>query len=238
MFNQNPPQNQYSQYGPPQGQPMSQSPGIYNQQPPQNSQGPYGQPPMAGSKDNLGKQAPYGQQPPYGQQQPPYGQQQPPYGQQQPPYGQQQPPYGQQQPPYGQQQPPYGQQQPPYGQQQPPYGQQQPPYGQQQPPYGQQPPYPGANNSKVQVISRGNGINEKEFQDITAACIEVQDKHILPMSNMCIKKIKEKVRGEWYVFVCPEKETNFDFYLSFVDGGKYLTFKYGKNEFHVCGISV
>ena len=224
MFNQNPPQGQYNQYGQPQGQSMSQSQGIYNQQPPQNAQGQYGQQPMAGSHDNLGKQ-------------PPYGQQQPPYGQQQSPYGQQ-PPYGQQQPPYGQQQPPYGQQQPPYGQQQPPYGQQQPPYGQQQPPYGQQPPYPGGNNSRVQVISRGNGINEKEFQDITNACIEVQDKQVMPMSNMCIKKIKEKVRGEWYVFVCPEKETNFDFYLSFVDGGKYLTFKYGLNEFHVCGISV
>ena len=189
MFNQNPPQGQYNQYGQPQGQSMSQSQGIYNQQPPQNAPGQYGQQPMAGSHDNLGKQ------------------------------------------------PPYGQQQPPYGQQQPPYGLQ-PPYGQQQPPYGQQPPYPGGSNSRVQVISRGNGINEKEFQDITNACIEVQDKHVMPMSNMCIKKIKEKVRGEWYVFVCPEKETNFDFYLSFVDGGKYLTFKYGLNEFHVCGISV
>ena len=68
--------------------------------------------------------------------------------------------------------------------------------------------------------------------------MEVQDKHVMPMSNMCIKKIKEKVRGEWYVFVCPEKETNFDFYLSFVEGGKFLTFKYGLNEFHVCGIRV
>lgn len=51
--------------------------------------------------------APYGQQPPYGQQQP-YGQQ-PPYGAQQP-YGQQ-PPYGRQST-YGQQ--PYGQQQQQY----------------------------------------------------------------------------------------------------------------------------
>ena len=227
MYNKNQPQGQSNQYGQQQGQ--------YNQ--PGSSQ--YGQ-----------------QQPPYGQQQPPYGQQQPPYGQpgqQQPPYGQQQPPYGQpgqQQPPYGQQQPPYGQQsqQPPYGQQsqqQPPYGQpgpQQPPYGQQQPPYGQppqpqfgdRPPYP---NGQVQVLSRGMGINDKEYQDITSACIEVQSKNPTPISQMCIQKIKEKVRGEWYVFVCPDTETNFDFYLSFVDGGKYLTFKYGTNEFHVCGLN-
>ena len=128
---------------------------------------------------------------------------------------------------YGQQPGPYNQQ-PPYGQQQPPYGQQ-PPYNQQQPSYG--------SNSKVQVISRGNGINEKEFQDITNACIEVQDSRVIPMSTKCINKIKEKVRGEWYVFVCPESEKNYDFYLSFVDRGKYITFRYGSNEFHVCGIS-
>ena len=136
--------------------------------------------------------------------------------------------------------PQYGQQPSQYGQQPSQYGQQPPQYGQQPPQYGQQPPQYGQSslNSKVQVISRGNGINDKEFNDITSSCIEVQDKKIIPMSNMCIKKIKEKLRGEWYVFVVPEKETNYDFYLSFVDGGKYLTFKYDLNEFHVCGISV
>ena len=196
MYNQNPPPNQYSQYG--QQQSMTSSQGIYSQQQPMaNSQG------MTNSQGN--------------------------FNQQQPPYGQQQPPQYGQQSQYGQQQ------QPPYGQpQQPPYGQpQQPPYGQpQQPPYGQTP------NQKIEVKSRGNGINDKEYNDITASCMEVQDKNIIPMSSMCIKKIKEKINGEWYVFVCPEKETNYDFYLSYVEGGKYLTFKYGDNEFHVCSITV
>ncbi|MGY1713152.1 hypothetical protein ACI78R_01720 [Geodermatophilus sp. SYSU D01106] len=63
-------------------------------------QGPPGQ---EGWGPGPGQQSPYGQQPPWGQQQPPYGQQQP-YGQQ---YGQ---PYGQQPP--GQQ---YGQQYGGYG---------------------------------------------------------------------------------------------------------------------------
>ena len=219
MYNQNPPPNQYSQYG--QQQSMTSSQGIYSQQQP-----------MANSQGNFNQQ-----QPPYGQQQPPQYGEQSQYGQQQQPpqYGQQSQ-YGQQQPPQYGQQSQYGQpQQPPYGQpQQPPYGQpQQPPYGQpQQPPYGQSP------NQKIEVKSRGNGINDKEYNDITASCMEVQDKNIIPMSSMCIKKIKEKINGEWYVFVCPEKETNYDFYLSYVEGGKYLTFKYGDNEFHVCSITV
>ncbi len=213
MYNQNPPQGQYNNQ--------------YNRQ---QSQGQYGQQqPMTNSQNNM---------PPYGkQQQPPYGQQQSQYGrQQQPPYGQQQSQYGQQQqPPYGQQQSQYGQQQPPYGQQ-PHYGQQP---GQQQPLYGQQQqPVPAANDSKVQVISRGNGINDIDYREITNACVEVQDSRAFPMSQKCIDKIKQKIRGEWYVFVCPESDTNYDFYLSFVDKGKYLTFKYNGNEFHVCGISV
>ncbi len=226
---------------------------MYNQN---SSQNPYGQPPLTTSHGNIG-QPPYGQmagsqgnigQPPYGQMsnsqgnigQSQYGQKPPQYGQQPSQYGQQPPQYGQQPPQYGQQSSQYGQQSSQYGQQPPQYGQQPPQYGQQPPQYGQQPPQYGQSslNSKVQVISRGKGINDKEFNDITSSCIEVQDKKVIPMSNMCIKKIKEKLRGEWYVFVVPEKETNYDFYLSFVDGGKYLTFKYDLNEFHVCGISV
>ena len=210
MYGQNQKPGQYSQYGQPQGN------NPYGKPPAQNSQPPYGQPPQQHSQ--------YGQQPPYGQ--PP--QQQSQYGQQ-PPYGQ--PP--QQQSQYGQQ-PPYGQ--PP--QNQPPYGQppQQPPYGQppQQPPYGQQ---PGAGTDpRVQVISRGNGISESEYQAISSACIAAQDSRSPHLSNVCIQKIKEKIRGEWYVFVCPESDTNYDFYLSYVDGGKFLTLKLGVNEYHIVEI--
>ena len=197
--------------------------GQYNNQ--YNQQ--YGQQPMSNSQNNML---------PYGQQQPPYGQQQQPsqYGQQQ------QPPYGKQ-PPYDQQRPPYGQQQPSYGQNQSQFSQQQPTNQSalgQQPPFGQQPPYPGAINSKVKLVSRGNGINDVDYREITNACVEVQDSRAIPMSQKCIDKIKNKIGGEWYVFVCPESETNYDFYLSFVDKGKYLTFKYNKNEFHVCAINV
>ena len=90
----------------------------------------------------------------------------------------------------------------------------------------------------VEIISRGRGINDNEYQAITSACIEVKDNGRIPLSGLCIKKIQEKIRGEWFAYVCPESETNFDFYLSFVDKGKYLTFKYAGNEFHICAIKV
>ena len=52
--------------------------------------------------------------------------------------------------------------------------------------YGQQ-SYFGKN---VEIISRGKGINENEYQAITSACIEVKEKGRIPLSGLCIKKIQ------------------------------------------------
>jgi len=213
--------NQYSGYQPPAGQPPygQQAPNQYSRPPPnQYSQPPYGQPP----------QQP--QQPPYGQQQPPYGQ---PPQQQQPPYGQpsqqpQQPPYGQQQPPYGQ--PPQQPQQPPYGQQQRPYGQ--PP--QQQQPYGQQPPTNQTDIPNFNLISRGNGIDQREYYIITHAAYDALKMKEDPLSNGIIKRIKKDLGGEWMVFASIQDLKGYDFSLSIVTGNDFLSFLIDNFRFQVC----
>ena len=160
----------------------------------------------------------YSTVPPSGQA--PYGQ--PGYGQ--PPYGQpQQPGYGQ--PPYGQpQQPGYGQ--PPYGQpQQPDYGQ--PPYGQpQQPGYGQQPVY--------KQISVGKGIDMNEFNSIVECCKQAYMSGATPLSEHCTNAIKQRLGGDWFVFQCELNNTDFDFYLTKVKGGDYMTFSLDNRKFEVC----
>ena len=160
----------------------------------------------------------YSTVPPSGQA--PYGQ--PGYGQ--PPYGQpQQPGYGQ--PPYGQpQQPGYGQ--PPYGQpQQPGYGQ--PPYGQpQQPGYGQQPVY--------KQISVGKGIDMNEFNSIVECCKQAYMSGATPLSEHCTNAIKQRLGGDWFVFQCELNNTDFDFYLTKVKGGDYMTFSLDNRKFEVC----
>ena len=160
----------------------------------------------------------YSTVPPSGQA--PYGQ--PGYGQ--PPYGQpQQPGYGQ--PPYGQpQQPGYGQ--PPYGQpQQPGYGQ--PPYGQpQQPGYGQQPVY--------KQISVGKGIDMNEFNIIVECCKQAYMSGATPLSEHCTNAIKQRLGGDWFVFQCELNNTDFDFYLTKVKGGDYMTFSLDNRKFEVC----
>ena len=151
---------------------------------------------------------------------PPSGQA--PYGQ--PPYGQpQQPGYGQ--PPYGQpQQPGYGQ--PPYGQpQQPGYGQ--PPYGQpQQPGYGQQPVY--------KQISVGKGIDMNEFNSIVECCKQAYMSGATPLSEHCTNAIKQRLGGDWFLFQCELNNTDFDFYLTKVKGGDYMTFSLDNRKFEVC----
>lgn len=58
--------------------------------------------------------------------------------------------------------------------------------------------------SKIELLQRGNGINDKEYQIIVEACIETQDKNPLPISVMCMDKIKNQLKGEWFVFVISE----------------------------------
>ena len=176
-----------------------------------------------------------GYQPPAGQQAPnPYGQQPPNQYSQPPNQYSQQPPYGQQRPPYGQPpQQPYGQQL--YGQQsQPPYGQ--PPYGPPQP----QPSYaapPNPNQTDIpnfKLMSRGNGIDEREYYCITHAAADALNKKEDPLSNGIIKRIKRDLGGEWMVFASIENLKGYDFSLSIVTGNDFLSFTIQNFRFQVC----
>ena len=144
-------------------------------------------------------------------------------------YGQQQPMTGQ----YGQQQPMTGQ----YGQQQPGMMGQQPgmmgQYGQQQPgmmgQYGQQP--------KLQIFARGQGIDQNEYNAIISGCSMAYTMKATPMSNNAIKNIKNSIRGEWFVFVCPVGNKQYDFSLSIVTGADFISFALDDTQFQVCRLS-
>ena len=176
-----------------------------------------------------------GYQPPAGQQAPnPYGQQPPNQYSQPPNQYSQQPPYGQQRPPYGQppQQPSYGQ--PPYGQpSQPPYGQ--PPYGQPPQPSYAPPPNPHQTDiPNFKLMSRGNGIDEREYYCITHAASDALNKKEDPLSNGIIKRIKRDLGGEWMVFASIENLKGYDFSLSIVTGNDFLSFTIQNFRFQVC----
>ena len=134
---------------------------------------------------------------------------------------------------YGQQQPMTGQ----YGQQQPGMMGQQPgmmgQYGQQQPgmmgQYGQQP--------KLQIFARGQGIDQNEYNAIISGCSMAYTMKATPMSNNAIKNIKNSIRGEWFVFVCPVGNKQYDFSLSIVTGADFISFALDDTQFQVCRLS-
>ena len=140
------------------------------------------------------------------------------------------------------QQPPYGQQQSQYGQM-PPYGQ--PPYNQQgmpnQPSYGPSPYGPGPQQDPNQtdipsfrLISRGRGIDQKEYYDITHAANEALRLKEDPLSNGIIKRIKNSLGGEWMAFASVEGLKGYDFSLSIVTGNDFLSFTIENFRFQVC----
>ena len=139
---------------------------------------------------------------------------QPQYGQ--PGYGQPgaQPGYGQ--PQYGQ--PGYGQPgaQPGYGQ--PGYGQ--PGYGGQQPVYKQ--------------ISVGQGIDQNEYNQIVECCKGAYMSRATPLSERCTQAIKQRLGGDWFVFQCEMGKSDFDFHLTKVKGGDFITFSLDNTKFEVC----
>ena len=144
----------------------------------------------------------------------------------QPGYGQPGQP-GQYGPPgqYGQQPGQYG----PPGQQG--YGQQPGQYG--PPGYGQQPGYGGAQPVYKQ-ISVGQGIDMNEYNQIVECCKQAYMSRATPLSEHCTTAIKQRLGGDWFVFQCEMGNSDFDFHLTKVKGGDYMTFSLDNKKIEVC----
>ena len=139
----------------------------------------------------------------------------------------------------------YGQQPGMMGQ----YGQPQQPgmmgqYGQQQQPgmmgqYGQQPGMMGqyGQQPKLQIFAKGQGIDQNEYNAIISGCTMAYTMKATPMSNNAIKNIKNSIRGEWFVFVCPVGNKQYDFSLSIVTGADFISFALDDTQFQVCRLS-
>ena len=131
-------------------------------------------------------------------------------------------------------QPGYGQ--PGYGQ--PGYGQ--PGYG--QPGYGAQPGYgqPGYGPGQMgpqpvyKQISCGQGSDQNEFNIIVECCKQAYMSRMTPLSEHCTNLIKQRLGGDWFVFQCDMGNSDFDFHLTKVKGGDYLTFSLDNKKFEVC----
>ena len=121
--------------------------------------------------------------------------------------------------------------QPGYGQ--PGYGPQ-PGYG--QPGYGPQLGYGMGPQPAFKQISLGQGIDMKEFNTIVECCKQVYLSRMTPLSEHCTNAIKQSLGGDWFVFACELNASEFDFHLTKVKGGDFMTFSLDNKKFEVCRI--
>ena len=107
--------------------------------------------------------------------------------------------------------------------------------------YGQKPydsgSHPDPNYSDIhsfRLISRGKGIDQKEYYDITHAANDALRAREDPLSNGIIKRIKKSLGGEWMVLSSIKGLKGYDFTLSIVTGNDFLSFLIKNFHFQVC----
>ena len=91
--------------------------------------------------------------------------------------------------------------------------------------------------SKINLLYRGTGINDFEYQNIISACIEFLDNNINPTSFACLQKLERITRGKWFVLVCNENDSNFDFYFPNKLEVNTVVFNYKNIQFQLCRLN-
>jgi hypothetical protein len=80
----------------------------------------------------------------------------------------------------------------------------------------------------------GSGIDMNEFNTITQSASKAMLSRMNPLSTSIATLIKQTIGGEWFVFVSPVNNNNYDFCLSTVSGSDFLSFSLDNTMFQVC----
>lgn len=80
----------------------------------------------------------------------------------------------------------------------------------------------------------GSGIDNNEYTAITKGCTQAYISKQTPLSTTCANLIKSSIGGEWFVCCSPLQNKNFDFCISSVSGGDFMSFSLDSVLFEVC----
>ena len=80
----------------------------------------------------------------------------------------------------------------------------------------------------------GSGIDNNEYQNVTKACMTAYTSKFNPISTNAAGMIKQSLGGEWFVCCSPLGGKTFDFCLTSVTGGDFLSFSLDNVLFEVC----
>ncbi len=87
-----------------------------------------------------------------------------------------------------------------------------------------------------QQVAVGRGINNNEYQTIVNCCKQAYLQRQVPYSSTAAKLIKGYLGSEWLVICAPTNDKTYDFSLTSVEGGDYMSFSLDNTLFQVCKI--
>ena len=101
-------------------------------------------------------------------------------------------------------------------------------------PMGPVPPMGGYGPMPVlREKARGYGIDPNEYQRITQCAMDIYQRKLMPYSTHTANAIKQMLGGDWVV-VCYPEQRPYDFALTVVKGGDFMTFTLDNVLFQVC----
>ena len=80
----------------------------------------------------------------------------------------------------------------------------------------------------------GSGIDNNEYNSIITASTKVYQARTNPLSTNTANAIKQMIGGEWFVFICPINNRDYDFCISSVTGGDFMSFSLDNTLYQVC----
>lgn len=90
---------------------------------------------------------------------------------------------------------------------------------------------------KIELLQKGINLSEEEYNCIINTSLDIIKKNTdEPIAFKCTSELKNKLKGEWFVFVIDETEENYDFYISDTKEGRFVIFNCGNKQFQVCQI--
>ena len=90
------------------------------------------------------------------------------------------------------------------------------------------------NLPNFKLVTRGHGIDEREYNTIINAAGQALANREDPLSDGITRRIKQNIGGEWFAFACSDGLKGYDFSLSIVTGNDFLAFKIDRFHFQVC----
>ena len=96
------------------------------------------------------------------------------------------------------------------------------------PPMGRQPDY--------KQIKVGRGIDMNEYNNIVGTVKQIYMSGAPQMATACAEGIRRAIGGDWFVFISDLGIEDYDFSLTRVKGGDFISFSLDRKKFQVCRI--